>query len=90
MLASSSSGISLNSRPISVSIACRRVALLVHTASDWIRQILRGIAMFAHESGEWDFQIELRGLYERLALPKGWHGDGVILRLTHPGLRTRS
>ncbi len=66
----------------------RRVALLVHTASDWIRQILRGIAMFAHASGDWDFQIEPRGLYERLALPKGWHGDGVILRLTHPGLRT--
>ena len=65
----------------------RQVALLVHTANDWTRQILRGVAAFAHDRGHWDFHIEPRGLYERLVLPRGWTGDGVILRLAHPGIR---
>lgn len=64
----------------------RRVALLVHTASDWSRQVLRGVANFAAEHGHWDFHVEPRGFYENLSLPRDWSGDGVILRLTHPGL----
>lgn len=65
----------------------RRVALLVQTASDWSRQVLRGVANYAHEHGEWDFYIEPRGFYERLRLPSGWKGDGVIARLGDPALR---
>jgi len=60
---------------------------LVHTANDWTRQILRGVAAFAHDRGDWDFHIEPRGLYERLVLPREWTGDGVIVRLAHPGTR---
>jgi len=64
----------------------RRVCLLVHTANEWSRQILRGVANYAHEHGMWDFHIEPRGFYEHLRLPREWSGDGIITRLTHPGL----
>ena len=64
----------------------RKVALLMHTASDWTRQILRGVATFAQEQGLWDFWLEPRGYYEKLTLPKDWDGDGAIARLTHPGI----
>ena len=64
----------------------RKVALLVQTASDWSRQVLRGVANYAHEQGTWDFFIEPRGFYENLTLPRDWSGDGVIVRLTHAGL----
>ena len=64
----------------------RKVALLVQTASDWSRQVLRGVANYAHERGTWDFFIEPRGFYENLNLPRDWSGDGVIVRLAHAGL----
>lgn len=59
----------------------RRVALLVQTTSEWHRQLLRGVADYAREHGPWDFHIEPRGLLETMHLPRGWRGDGVILRL---------
>ena len=62
------------------------VALLVQTANDWSRQVLRGVANYAHERGNWDFFIEPRGFYEHLQLPRDWQGDGVIIRLTHDAL----
>ncbi|QDV28556.1 Xylose operon regulatory protein [Planctopirus ephydatiae] len=64
----------------------RSVALIVHTSSDWTRQVLRGIAQYASEHGFWDFFIEPRGHDEKLLIPKGWSGDGIIARLTHPAL----
>ncbi|MDG2381322.1 MAG: DNA-binding transcriptional regulator [Pirellulaceae bacterium] len=63
-----------------------KVALLVQTASDWSRQVLRGVADYVHEQGNWEFFIEPRGFYEQLQLPTDWHGDGVILRLTYAAL----
>ena len=60
----------------------RQVGLLVQTANDWHRQILRGVANFAHEHGGWDFYIEPRGFFEEPRIPSGWRGDGVITRLT--------
>lgn len=62
----------------------RRVALLVQTTSEWHRQLLRGVADYAREHRPWDFHIEPRGLLETMQLPKGWRGDGVILRLVDP------
>lgn len=65
----------------------RRVALLVHTASDWTRGVLHGVASFIRErSDPWEVFLEARGFQERLSLPKGFQADGVILRLTHASL----
>lgn len=70
--------------------APRRVALLMHTASEWTRDIVRGIADAALElggaSGGWDFFIEPRGYDERILIPRDWQGDGLIVRLTHGAL----
>ncbi len=68
--------------------ARRQVCLLVQTSNDWGRQVLQGVATYAHERGHWDFHIEPRGIFERLRLPPDWKGDGVITRLTHKGLAT--
>jgi LacI family transcriptional regulator len=59
-----------------------RVGLLVQTASEWSRLVLRGVAEYAHEYGPWDFYIEPRGVYELVDLPDDWTGDGLIVRLT--------
>ena len=63
-----------------------RVALLIQTASSWSRQVLKGIATYAHEHGPWEVFIEPRGLYEKLRIPRGWKGDGIIARVNHPDL----
>ncbi len=66
----------------------RRVALLVHTASDWTRMVLKGVSSFVREASEaWNVFLEPRGFHEKLYLPKNFRGDGVILRMTHDGLR---
>ena len=66
----------------------RKVALLVHTANDWTRMVLKGIASYAREASDsWNVFLEPRGFHEKLSLPKKWQGDGVILRLTHAGLQ---
>lgn len=70
----------------SAKVQRHNVALLVQTANDWSRQVLRGVANYAHERGTWDFFIEPRGFYEHLQLPRDWKGDGVITRLTHAAL----
>ncbi|WP_437222080.1 substrate-binding domain-containing protein [Planctomicrobium sp. SH661] len=65
----------------------RRVTLLIQTATDWSRQVLSGIARYADERLGWDCYLEPRGVDERMFLPRDWKADGVILRLTHPGLQ---
>jgi LacI family transcriptional regulator len=64
----------------------RRVALLLHTSSDWTRGIIRGVADAALDMGGWDFFIEPRGYDEQISLPRDWTGDGIIVRLTHGAL----
>lgn len=59
-----------------------RVALLVQTSSDWSREILAGVGIYAQQQGGWEFLLEPRGFRERLLLPNNWNGDGVICRLT--------
>lgn len=62
----------------------RQVALLVHTASDWTREVLRGVSTYLRDkSAPWNVFLESRGFHERLALPERFHVDGVILRMTH-------
>ncbi|MGI9457715.1 MAG: substrate-binding domain-containing protein [Aeoliella sp.] len=64
----------------------RRVALLIDTSTSWGVRIIRGIHQFAQQEDDWLFHIEPRGRYERLRLPQGWTGDGIIARVNHKGL----
>lgn len=59
---------------------------MVPTATDWNRQVLRGVATYAHENGTWDFFIEPKGYDRRLRLPEGWNVDGLIVRPDQPRL----
>lgn len=60
----------------------RRVAVLVDTSTTWGRRIHEGIHRYTQRHGRWQLFVEARGLEERLALPHGWHGDGVIARVS--------
>lgn len=62
------------------------VLILIQTATDWHREIVEGIASYVSEHGPWHVHFEPRGLYEKLAVPKGWRGDGVIARFDHTDL----
>ncbi|NNJ25405.1 xylose operon transcription regulator XylR [Alienimonas chondri] len=64
-----------------------RVAALVHTSSEWTRQVLFGVAEYAAAGGGWDLWIEPRGFYENPRLPADWHGDGLICRMSNPEVR---
>jgi len=58
-----------------------RVAVLVDTSTSWGRRVIQGINSYARAHGPWQIFVEARGLEERLRLPSGWEGDGVIARL---------
>jgi len=64
----------------------RKILLLVQTANAWSRQVLKGVADYAHAHGPWEFFIEPRGLYEQLRIPPGWNGDGIIARVDYSEL----
>lgn len=64
----------------------RRVALLVETSTTWGNDIVRGVTRYAREKGNWLFFLEPRGRLERLRMPVGWNGDGVIARINSPEL----
>lgn len=66
--------------------ARRSIALVVQTATEWSREVLRGVADYAGEQGGWDCFIEPHGFWDTLQLPRDWKGHGVIGRLTNPGL----
>ena len=59
----------------------RRIAILVDTSTGWGRRVIRGVANYALKQGGWQITVEERGINEPMALPAGWHGDGVIVRL---------
>ncbi len=63
-----------------------RVALLVETSTTWGQHLIRGVARYAREHGPWLFVLEPRGRSEKLRVPRGWHGDGVIARVNSPEL----
>jgi len=63
-----------------------KVAVLVDTSTDWSRRIISGIMSYLNKHNPWQLFIEPHGLGEHLDLQKGWHGDGVIARVTHEKL----
>lgn len=64
----------------------KNVLILVQTASDWGRHVVAGIASYRSDHSDWFVHIEPRGLYEKLAVPRHWNGQGIIARLDHPAL----
>lgn len=58
-----------------------QIALLIDTATDWGRRMIRGIARYAQQQGDWDLWLEQRCQYAPGRLPPGWHGDGIIARV---------
>ncbi len=64
----------------------RHITLLIESSTSWGNNIVQGIADYAHKYANWIIYFEPRGKYELLELPAGWHGDGVIARVTHPRL----
>ena len=60
----------------------KQIALIVETSLGSGREILRGIAKYAHQISSWELRHEPRSLVE--ALPQwlnDWQGDGVIARI---------
>lgn len=60
-----------------------RVAILVDTSTDWSRRVITGIRQYISTHDFWHVFIEPRGVDERLDLPIGWQGDGVIARIVN-------
>ncbi len=58
-----------------------QVALLIDTATDWGRRMIRGIESYASRQGGWDLWLEQRCQYAPGRLPPGWRGDGIIARV---------
>jgi LacI family transcriptional regulator len=58
-----------------------QVALLIDTATDWGRRMIRGIAQYAQQQGGWDLWLEQRCQHAPGRLPPGWRGDGIIARV---------
>jgi LacI family transcriptional regulator len=59
------------------------VAVLVDTSTTWGRRVLRGIHLYCREHARWEIFVEPRGQLERLRLPRGWEGEGVIARVSN-------
>jgi LacI family transcriptional regulator len=55
----------------------------VDTSTSWGRRILQGISNYTRKRGPWQIFVEARGAEERLRVPPGWQGDGVIARVSN-------
>ena len=66
-----------------------RVAGLVDTATTWGRGIITGIHNYSRKQRGWRLFIEARGVEERLILPRGWQGEGIIARVGAPEMARR-
>src|SRR5262245_19267244 len=61
----------------------QHVAILIDTESSWGGRVIRGIAHYAEKHTHWHLLIDPRDHEQRPAIPEGWHGDGVIARITN-------
>jgi LacI family transcriptional regulator len=55
--------------------------VLVETATTWGRRIHTGIHTYDRKHGPWQLFVEARGPEERMRVPTGWRGDGIIARV---------
>lgn len=65
-------------RPDPFSNVTRQIAVLVETDTSVGCSVIRGIANYAKQFGDWHLLIDPRDHAHRTALPDGWSGDGVI------------
>jgi LacI family transcriptional regulator len=71
----------LETPPPASMIQSRRVCLLIDTSTSWGVRLIKGVARFAQEIGNWLIHVEPRGRYDRFRIPTGWSGDGIIARI---------
>lgn len=64
----------------------KKIALLIETSTSWGTNIVKGISDYALSHENWFFHLVPSGKYERLNLPNGWDGDGIIARVTYEEL----
>lgn len=62
------------------------VAILVDTSTGWGRRLIRGVTKYAYKHGPWNFWLEPHGQDEKLRLPNGWSGHGVIARIANQAM----
>jgi LacI family transcriptional regulator len=60
----------------------QHVAILIETETSWGGRVIRGIAHFAEKHTHWHLLIDPRDHEQRSAIPEGWHGDGIIARIS--------
>ncbi len=63
----------------------RNVALIIETSSSYGRGLLKGIARYNFEKGDWVIHFRPYGLSE--SVPRWfqlWHGDGILARIDNP------
>lgn len=63
-----------------------RVAVLVETSTSWGRRLIRGIGNYVQSHQAWRLTIEPLGINQRVRLPAGWRGEGIIARVNTPTL----
>lgn len=60
-----------------------RVAILVDTSTSWGRRVVKGINDYTLKHEAWQLFVEARGLEERIQVPRGWEGEGIIARVAN-------
>ncbi|CAA6692396.1 MULTISPECIES: hypothetical protein [unclassified Lentimonas] len=55
-----------------------QVAILISTAGDWGRRLIRGIIRYSNEIGAWDLWVKDHTQQFVNHLPQDWSGDGII------------
>lgn len=63
-----------------------RIGVLVETSTLWGRNVCSGIQKYVDHHAPWLVFIEPLGMEQRIMIPKGWRGNGVITRIAHPAL----
>jgi LacI family transcriptional regulator len=53
----------------------------VDTSTSWGRRLVTGINDYTRKHGPWQMFVEARGLEERIRVPRGWDGEGIIARI---------
>jgi LacI family transcriptional regulator len=61
-----------------------RIALLVETAREYGRNLLRGIVRYGHMHGPWGFHITPGDFTQVLPQMRSWGGTGIIARIETP------
>ena len=65
------------------------VAVLIDTATEWGRRLIRGIVNYAQQHGPWYLWVRPNVQSAPLRLPADWHGQGIIARVASPATARR-